>query len=362
MKVSRVGRGSEGFFATPTSPDETHLNAPADVRAEVTVVNTACPLYIVAMRHLHKPHYVPPSEYIYKSSNKAARTGFVVVLMVWLFQDLLFRDLFLPVENYRKAHQILDMLSVVWGSFVTGYIFHWIVEHAPSMRKRYEVEVDINRHLHNILEGYRSIFFKTMIDIPRDPDLEGSPYDTLFKGPPELWNQVVKVQPSGFSNNLYKGYYADLFGLTFASSLLSAQRSVADLMAQRQILDVELFDALEHVHEFIATYIQVDATGNPSIRLNNLEYYGMAIRPVYDYVRGEAQKDRLVYYLLNATIRDASYQGIWRNIEEQTKSAEAFTKDLSRSAPPHLKAALTGAKQDPVEPVSPGKPSKDSTP
>lgn len=56
----------------------------------------------------------------------------------------------------------MDIVSVLIGSFVSGYIFHLVVSHWPEMKRRFEKQQDVDNAIFNLLDSWGR-WFKSYI-------------------------------------------------------------------------------------------------------------------------------------------------------------------------------------------------------
>ncbi|QQR87838.1 MAG: hypothetical protein IPJ76_06335 [Flavobacteriales bacterium] len=80
----------------------------------------------------------------------------------------------------------MDIVSVLIGSFVSGYIFHLVVSHWPEMKRRFEKQQDVDNAIFNLLDSWGEMVQKLYQDQPRDPSIDERVFEkwSVYDNPP----------------------------------------------------------------------------------------------------------------------------------------------------------------------------------
>lgn len=109
--------------------------------------------------------YVHPVEYAYKKTGGRVKFLLLLLLVIWLAQELWFRSI-VPQPRYPGLNRFLDIVSVLWGSLFTGYIFHWIVDRYPRFRKQFLRDLSVERRFAHMLQQYMMLHVELMKHVP----------------------------------------------------------------------------------------------------------------------------------------------------------------------------------------------------
>lgn len=264
--------------------------------------------------------YVRPLAYAIRESSFWVNFCFFFVVAFWIGQELAIRDAF-PLVQHRRLHHVLDILSVIWGSFVTGYIFHWVVAHVPDKRKQYERDLDMERSVGMIMANFQGLVVQLLKGIKRDPEVKGSIYAFAYAvDPPPIVDEMVAVRENMFPDS-FLHIPRDPFYAHFESTIAQIRLSLADLYDTRHTLDDRLRGVVVDMHEKLDRDFKNDLRDHKQ-RLEDYEVLVDSVHWLFEYVRDRAKAHKIISPFLMAEYHWSTYQQAWTEAEEEERESE----------------------------------------
>lgn len=264
--------------------------------------------------------YVRPLSYAIRESNFWVNFCFFFVVSFWFVQELAIRDAF-QIEQHRRLHHILDILSVLWGSFVTGYIFHWVVTHVPNKRKQYERDLDMERNVGMIMANFQGLVVQLLKGIKRDSTVTGSIYASVYAiEPPAIVDEMVAVRPNKVTGEFFPMPH-DPYYLHFESTIVQMRLSLTDLYDTRHILDERLRGIVVDMQEKLDRSFRNDVRDHKQ-RLEDYETLVDSVHWVFEYVKDRVKEHKVISPFLMAEYHWSTFQQAWTEAEEEERESD----------------------------------------
>lgn len=253
--------------------------------------------------------YMSPLTYAIQKSNFWVNVSFFFVVAIWLLQELAIRDAF-PIDGHRRLHHVLDILGVMWGSFVTGYIFHWVVTHVPEKRKEYEGELDVERDLSMMMYYYQSFIVSLLKGLRYDPSIKGNIYAMIdtYDTPPFIEHMVSPREVTHYQaiDDPFQTHYEITFDAIVGT--------IEDIYDRRHFIDGELRDVISEMRVKIQWEWTVDDPHKQRIR--DLARLNHQMSFIHEYVKHRVMEYKVISPFLMDEFNWSTYEQAWLEAEE----------------------------------------------
>lgn len=281
-------------------------------------------------------HNVSATEYVVRNTPPLLVVLFIIVLLIWTLQELLIRDAY-PLEANRTLHHFLDMASVLWGSFATGYIFHFIVDHIPNKLKAYDEQIEVDRGLIELINTYKR-FIETVsyFNRERDETVTCSLY-ILDEVGVEYWRRTVEM-----ALQRLKVEFSDpsMYQETIDTTKKQLRDSIDEMLLSRGSLDWRHYDALISSRKILYQE-RMDYIVWEEEPFGKFQVINLSIRTIFRLVRYRVEHNEYCLAHLYNVVQRSSHQDWWddhdREIEEQEQAEgmRSLTSSSPFRRPPH---------------------------
>lgn len=252
-------------------------------------------------RRLVSYRNVGPTGYAVRQVNPWVFLAFILSLGLWVGQELWLRELF-PVDGFKRLNRAFDILSVVWGSFFTGYVFHLIVDHLPKKREEYRDLRAIELELASILLSHQKIICCLLVHIPKDETLDLSIYDQgrrthgIQEKLGEVWPQAVKEIGTDF---------------------IRLNADIRKLKEEKQFMPFQVRRVVDKANEFAWQGEDLEPYHwDAETAAMRLELLMICCSAIFSYCVREHMAGRVMEPLMDHVLSEANYLALWIDPEE----------------------------------------------
>ncbi|MCB9163469.1 MAG: hypothetical protein H6592_03395 [Flavobacteriales bacterium] len=269
------------------------------------------------------PKYIAPARYAVRESSFWMNFSFFLTLELWFIQEMFIRDAY-PEKDHNDLNHLMDMLGVIWGSFVTGYIFFWITVHLPEKRKQRMIDIDRERDVAMIVRGYFDLIVALIKGIPRDPDLKLSVFTRFYpslEDQPLIYEQLVAIRPRTDGRE-WPWQPDDPFYMGFDQAFAIFKLRIDNLYDIRHTLDPWLYGIVMSAQEKSMRDVTNDLRDEEQ-RLDDLQVLNDVVVDFYQYGLRRMEKKKVCSSFFKDTYELHTFQDAWNEAaEEEMEAAE----------------------------------------
>lgn len=269
------------------------------------------------------PKYITPARYAIRESSFWMNFSFFLTLELWFIQEMFLRDAY-PEKSHSDLNHFLDMLSVMWGSFVTAYIFFWITVHLPEKRKQRMIDIDRERDVAMIARSYFDLVVTLIKGIPRDPDLKLSIFTHFYpslEDLPAIYGQLVAIRPRTDGRE-WPWQPDDPFYIAFEQTFAIIKIRIDDMYDIRHTLDPWLYDIVMSAHEK-STRDVTNELRDEDQRLDDLQALNDVVVDFYQYGQKRIVERKVCSSFFKEVYDLHTFQDAWNEAtEEELEAAE----------------------------------------
>lgn len=251
-------------------------------------------------------------------------------IALWLIQELGLRAK-LPESGYPTINRLFDILATLYGAFVTGYSFYWMVEFAPRMHRQYNRQVEFEYALISLLGRFRDFVYEMLEPHQRDTSVTENLFLTWdWDHPPKVIDLMLSAQENGTDRWGNVGRI-DSFIERYAFTCEQLERLTRELGEVKIDMDEDLQLWVKMASLWTTNVNDTMEASRMTLTYRRMDYLPMCnnINVFYDHLSKIVHNHSYITPHIPILFNKCRYQSVWDDIESDAAKRLAMKERLA---------------------------------